>query len=241
MKINSDVLRGKNALVTGVNGGLGLAIAQELAAQGCNIIVTSRNAAKLTQNAMELRKSPVRIEAIPCDLSDKQAVATLVTQAQQLFPQIDILINCAGIFPVGAVADATMDDFELCFAVNVRAPFQLSKALLPQMKAKSWGRIVNIGSSSAFNGFKDTAIYCASKHALLGFSRSLYQEVRPQGVRVISLNPGSIRTEMGKKVRGQIFETFLDPVEVAQYVIFAISFNAALVSEEIRLNRLVTQ
>lgn len=241
MRINSDVLWGKNALVTGVNGGLGFAIAQELAGQGCNVVATSRNAHKLAESAAELKKSPVRIEAIPCDLSDKQEVAELVTQVEQRFSCIDVLINCAGVFPVGPVADATMDDFELCFAVNVRAPFQLSKALLPHMLAKSWGRIVNIGSSSAFNGFKDTAIYCASKHALLGFSRSLYQEVRPLGVRVISLNPGSIRTEMGKKVPGQTFETFLDPVEVAQYVIFAISFDTELVSEEIRLNRLVTQ
>lgn len=241
MIINADVLLGKTALVTGVNGGLGLAIAQELAGQGCNVIATSRNLAKLTESVLQLKKSRVRVEEIPCDLSDKQAVTALVMQAQQLFPQIDILINCAGIFPVGPLANATLDDFELCFAVNVRAPFQLSKALLPQMKAKSWGRIVNIGSSSAFNGFQDTAIYCASKHALLGFSRSLYHEVRSHGVRVISLNPGSIRTEMGKKVQGQSFETFLDPVEVAQYAIFAISFDAELVSEEIRLNRLIVQ
>lgn len=181
MKIISDLLQGKNALVTGVNGGLGFAIARELAGQGCNVIATSRNLSKLAESVMELKKLPVRIEAIPCDLSDKQAVAALATQSHELFPQIDVLINCAGIFPVGSVADSTIEDFELCFAVNVRAPFQLSKALLPQMKANSWGRIVNIGSSSAFYGFKDTAIYCASKHALLGFSRSLYEEVRPQG------------------------------------------------------------
>lgn len=241
MKIISDVLRGKNALVTGVNGGLGHAIAQELAGQGCNVIVTSRNAQKLEEIAADLRKSKAKIDAIPCDLADQQAVAQLIEQAQRLVPQIDILINCAGLFPVASIADATMADFELTFAVNVRAPFQLSKAVLPAMKAKAWGRIVNIGSSSAFNGFKDTAIYCASKHALLGLSRSLYNEVRGQGVRVISVNPGSIRTEMGKKVRGQTFDTFLDPVEVAQYVVFTIAFDAELVSEEVRLNRLVTQ
>ena len=170
MKINSDVLRGKNALVIGVNGGFGLAIAQELAGQGCSVIATSRNASKLTESFTEQKNLKVRVEAIPCDLSDKQAVSALVMLAQQLIPQIYVLINCAGISPVCSVSDATLDGFELCLAVSVRAPLQHSKVLLPQMKAKSWGRIVNIGSRSAFNGFEDTAIYCASKHALLGFS-----------------------------------------------------------------------
>ena len=169
MKINSDVLRGKNALVIGVNGGFGLAIDYELAGQECSGIATSRNASKLTESVAEKKNLKVWVEAIPCDLSDKHAVSALVIQAQQLFPQIDVLIN-SGIFPVGSVAEARLDDFEFCFAVNFRAPLQLSKAFLPQMKAKSWGRIVNIGSRSAFNSFEDTTIYCASKHALLGFS-----------------------------------------------------------------------
>jgi len=170
MKINSDVLRGKNALVIGVNGGFGLAIDYELAGQECSGIATSRNASKLTESVAEKKNLKVWVEAIPCDLSDKHAVSALVIQAQQLSPQIYVLINCAGISPVCSVADATLDGFELCFAVNVRAPLQLSKVLLPQTKAKSWGRIVNIGSRSAFNSFEDTTIYCASKHALLGFS-----------------------------------------------------------------------
>jgi len=169
MKINSDVLRGKNALVIGVNGGFGLAIDYELAGQECSGIATSRNASKLTESVAEKKILKVWVEAIPCDLSDKHAVSALVIQAQQLFPQIDVLIN-SGIFPVGSIAEARLDDFEFCFAVNFRAPLQLSKAFLPQMKAKSWGRIVNIGSSSAFNGFEDAANYRASKHALLGVS-----------------------------------------------------------------------
>lgn len=241
MRISSTSLHGKNALVTGVNGGLGHAIAQLLAEQGCSVIVTSRNLQKLEESAQDLRKSNARIEAIPADLSAHREVEALIEKSLKTFPTIDILVNCAGIFPVGSIADATLDDFDLCFAVNVRAAFQLTKAFLPQMRAQGWGRVVNIGSSSAFSGFKDTSIYCASKHALLGLSRSLFHEVRGEGVRVLSINPGSIRTEMGKKVRGQKYETFLDPVEVAQYVIFSLAFDAELIGEEIRLNRVITQ
>ena len=237
--MNSDILRGKTALVTGGNGGLGQAIARALAERGCNVIITSRNPQKLRIFADDLLKTGVKVAAIPVDLSKTAEVDSLISKAQQSFATVDILINCAGIFPVAPVAQTSLDDFDLCFAVNVRAPFQLSKALLPPMQAQSWGRIVNIGSSSAFSGFKDTAIYCASKHALLGLSRSLFQEVREQGVRVISINPGSIRTEMGKKVPGQDFRTFLDPIDVARYLIFTISFDSELISEEIRLNRAI--
>ena len=104
---------------------------------------------------------------------------------------------------------------------------------------RQWGRVVNIGSSSAFSGFKDTSIYCASKHALLGLSRALYQEMRDSNVRVISINPGSIKTEMGKKSDDQEFSTFLNPEDIAKYLIFSIAIDSELIAEEIRLNRFV--
>ena len=115
----------------------------------------------------------------------------------------------------------------------------LSQALVPGMAARGWGRVVNIGSSSAYAGFAGSALYCASKHALLGLSRALHAEYREHGVRVYCISPGSVRTAMGREVPGQDFESFIEPAEVAEYVAFALSFDGALVSEEIRLNRMV--
>jgi NAD(P)-dependent dehydrogenase (short-subunit alcohol dehydrogenase family) len=106
------------------------------------------------------------------------------------------------------------------------------------MIGKKWGRIVNIGSSSAYSGFKNGTIYCSSKHAMLGLSRSLFDELKGHGIRVYCISPGSIKTKMGKQSKDQDFKTFLDPAEVAKYVGFVISFNDDLVSEEIRLNRI---
>ena len=106
------------------------------------------------------------------------------------------------------------------------------------MKKSKWGRIVNIGSSSGYNGFKNGTAYCSSKHALLGFSRALFAELKDNNVRVYSISPGSTQTKMGKLSKDQKFETFLEPKEVAEYVEFVIRFEKQLVSEEIRLNRI---
>ena len=155
--------------------------------------------------------------------------------------QVNVLVNSAGIFPVSSLGESSPEDFDRCFDVNVRAPFVLMQRLGTAMAERGWGRIVNIGSSSAYAGFKDTAIYCASKHALLGLSRALFQELKGSGVRVYCLSPGSIQTEMGKLVRGQVFETFMRPEEVARYLAFMISFDAEMISEEVRLNRVIVQ
>jgi len=107
------------------------------------------------------------------------------------------------------------------------------------MAENGWGRIVNIASSSAYSGFAKTAAYCASKHGLLGFSRALDDELRGRGVRVIAVSPGSIKTPMGRKVRGQTYETFMDPREVADVIGDVASLDGSIVISEVRLGRAV--
>lgn len=97
---------------------------------------------------------------------------------------------------------------------------------------------MSIGSSSAYSGVKETAIYCSSKHALLGLSRSLYDELKKYGIRVFCVSPSGAKTKMGKRIKNQDFKTFLDPKEIAEYVKFIISFNGRMISDEVRLNRL---
>ena len=137
----------------------------------------------------------------------------------------------------------SMEEYEQCININVTAPFVLIKELSKSMIDKSWGRIINIASSSAYAGGATTSAYCASKHALLGLSRSLHKELKEHNIRVICVSPGSIKTEMGRKVEklGQDFDTFMEPKEVAEYVVFNSSFDGNLVSEELRLNRMFVQ
>jgi len=148
------------------------------------------------------------------------------------------LINTPGSFLIKSIEKTSIEEFDEIFKINVRAPFIFSKEFSKDMKKSKWGRIVNIGSSSAYNGFKNSIVYCSSKHALLGFSRALFSELKENNIRVYSISPGSTQTKMGRLSKNQKFETFLKPEEIAEYVEFVISFDKQLISEEIRLNRM---
>ena len=109
------------------------------------------------------------------------------------------------------------------------------------MKKKQWGRIVNLGSSSSYSGFKNGSIYCTSKHAILGFSRSLHSELKEDNIRVFCISPGSVKTKMAKKSKDQNFETFLNPKQVAEFIVHAISYDNEMIADEIRLNRMIIE
>ncbi len=239
----NQILRGKNCLITGATGGLGKEIAKEFAKNGCNLFLTGRNNEKLNElkNKLENSENNIKIGFEQADLSNISEIQKLIDQIKKMFSNIDVLVNCAGIFPVKMLSESTIDDFEKCFSVNVKAAFILSKEFSQQMISKKWGRIVNIASSSAYAGFKNTSIYCSSKHALLGLSRSLHSELKEHNVRTFCVSPGSIKTPMGKSVIGQSYETFLDPNEVAELIIHLISFDNEMISQEIQLHRMNQQ
>ena len=236
-------LRGKVALITGATGGLGRCISHQLAASGCKLFLTGRSKDKLfdLKNSLLAKNPDTIIAHAPANLNKTTDISNIISNVRTRFRKVDILINCAGVFFVSPLEETKKKQFKECFKVNVEAPYTLCKEFLPEMKKRSWGRIINIGSSSSYNGFKNTSVYCASKHALLGLSRSLHNEGRDSGVRVFCVSPGSIKTEMGKLVENQDFETFLEPEEIAEYISFILSFDNELISEEIRMNRLEVQ
>jgi 3-oxoacyl-[acyl-carrier protein] reductase len=226
-------LKGKNAFITGATSGLGREIANQLYEAGCNLFVVGRNAVELDRLRSDLG-------AVSClaDLSDETEVLAACKAANTELGTIDIVVNCAGVFPLQNIAETTLEQYDRCMNINVRAPFIISRYFMSEMKSKGWGRILNVGSSSAYGGSADAGIYCTSKHALLGLTRSLYQELRNDGVRVYSFSPGSIRTPMGLTDHRQDHSTFLDPKEVAEYAIFIMSHDNELIAEEIRVNRI---
>jgi short-subunit dehydrogenase len=237
----NQILRGKNCLITGATGGLGKEIAKEFAKNGCNLFLTGRNNDKLNSLKNELENDQIKIDFEDADLSDDGEIQKLIEKVKNTFVNIDILVNCAGVFPVKLLSDSTIEDFEKCFGVNVKAAFVLCKEFSQGMISKKWGRIVNIASSSAYAGFKNTSIYCSSKHALLGLSRSLHSELKEHNVRTFCVSPGSIKTPMGKSVIGQNYETFLNPNEIAELIVRLVSFDNEMISQEIQLSRMDQQ
>lgn len=234
--IDRASLQGRTCLITGATGGIGCAMAHVLAEQGVGLLLTGRNQEKLNRLADSFA-GKTEVKVLRADLAVDRDLAILVDMAVSM--EIDILINNAGIFPVGSLDATSLSQWDQCHAVNTRAPFVLSQALAKGMVARSWGRIVNIASSSAYAGFADTSTYCASKHGLLGLSRALHAELRPHGVRVYCVSPGSVKTDMGLGVAGQDFDTFMEPDEIAHFVGHLLRQNGNMVSDEVRLNRMI--
>jgi len=235
-----NIFSGKEALITGASGGLGQEIAIELAKAGCNLHLIGRSEKKLKGVAEHIKRSFPNIRVL-CTAVDFCQLEQINEFCASMGSEFDILINCAGTFPMKNLCSSTLEDYEECFNINVRAPFLFSKRFANGMKKRSWGRVVNVGSSSSYSGSPDAGLYCASKHALLGLSRSLYQELKPHNIRVFTVSPGSIQTSMGATDTRQDFSTFLNPRDVAKYIVHILSYDSELISEEVRLNRVLVR
>jgi short-subunit dehydrogenase len=232
--------KNKNCLLTGATGGLGKEISKQLIKQGYNIFLTSTNKKSLEKlkSQLNILNNQSKIFYESGNLNKTNDINRIIQKCRKNFSSIDILINCAGVFTVKSLQQTSLKDFEENFNVNIRAPFIFSKEFSKDMIRKKWGRIINIGSSSSYSGFKDTSIYCSSKHAILGFSRSLHSELKSKNIRTIMISPGSVKTPMGKKVKNQKFEEFIDPVEVSEILLTCLNLDKNMVIDEVRLNRM---
>ena len=239
--MNNSLLKGKNCLITGATGGIGKEIAKKLSDQGCNLFLVGRNSNKLnnTGQTIENINSNILVKWSLCDLTDNNSIEDLISKVEKQFNHIDLLVNAAGVFPMGKISKMQISDFDNCFNLNVKAPFILTKHFITNMINNKWGRIINIGSSSSYSGFKETSIYCASKHALLGLSRSMHSELKEHGIRTYIISPASVQTDMGKKLVNQDYNTFISPNELAKFIVTLISYDDNMICEEVRLNRLV--
>lgn len=217
------------ALVTGATGGLGKAICKDLLDLNYKVYGTGRSERSLEE------LSRLGVETIRVDLTKENAASEITLE----FPDIDILINNAGVFPIKNLMMSSMTDYKETFDVNVKVPFQLMTYYIPRMKKSGFGKIVNILSSSAFNGSPDTGLYCASKHALLGLTRSAFLENRGSCVQVYSVSPGSMKTAMGATDTRQDFDTFIEPEEVSRFICHTLTACDSSIYDEVRINRSV--
>jgi short-subunit dehydrogenase len=240
--VKYELFKNKHCFISGATGGLGRYLAIKMAQNGCDLFLTSKHISKLEDLANKLRSygGQSRIFYKQADLNSVKDINTVIKVAKEKLSTIDILINCAGIFIVKSLFDSDLDNFETSLNVNLRAVFMFSKAFTPDMVKSKWGRIINIGSSSAYKGYKNSSIYCTSKHAVLGFSRALREELKDHNIRVFCVLPSAMKTKMGKLIKDQDYNTFLNPEEVADYIVYISSFDAEMVVEGIRLSRIIT-
>jgi NAD(P)-dependent dehydrogenase (short-subunit alcohol dehydrogenase family) len=187
-------LRGQVVLVTGSSRGLGLALARELARAGCRLVLCARDADGLERARHEIAALGASVLAAPCDVSDRAQVRSLVQNATERFGRIDVLINNAGIISVGPLEALTLEDFERSMGVMFWSGVYTTFEVLPQMRARHQGRIVNITSIGGKVSVPHLLAYGAAKFATVGFSEGLRAELARDGIVVTTIVPGLMRT-----------------------------------------------
>lgn len=188
-------LAGRRAVVTGGGRGIGAATARTLAALGAEVVVSARSQDQIDAVASELRDAGHGARAVACDVSDPDSITALFDAARADGP-VDLLINNAGIASSAPVARMELVEWDRIFAVNVRGLFLCTKAFLPTMTERGWGRVVNVASVAGKMGAPYISAYVASKHAVVGFTRSVGNEVAKTGVTVNAVCPGYVETDM---------------------------------------------
>jgi 3-hydroxybutyrate dehydrogenase len=187
------------ALVTGGGRGIGRAIALAFAREGSHVAVVARSQAQLEAVVAEARALGRKAVAVTCDVADRKQVDAAVRAAAEALGPIQILVNNAGIAVSAKVADTDDATWEQHLRVNLTGAFYASRAVLPGMLAARWGRIINIASTAARQGYPYVAAYVASKHGLLGFTRALAMEVATGGVTVNAICPGYVATDLTRE------------------------------------------
>ena len=229
-------LTGRKALVTGASGGIGEAIARILHAQGAIVGLHGTRREKLDALAGELGE---RVRVFPADLSDRDAVKALGETAEKELEGVDILVNNAGITKDGLFVRMSDGDWDSVLEVNLTAVFRLTRELTHPMMRRRYGRIVNITSVVGVTGNPGQANYCASKAGMIGFSKSLAQEIATRNVTVNCVAPGFIESAMTDKLNDKQKETILSAIpsrrmgkgeEVASAVAYLASSEAGYVT-----------
>lgn len=209
----------KTFLITGVSSGLGRAFAIGALEAGHRVIGTVRRDADATDLAA---LAPGRARPLKLDVTDFGAIPAAVADAEQHAGPIDVLVNNAGYGHEGVLEESTIDDLQRQFAANVFGPVAMIKAVLPGMRARRRGHIVNVTSMGGFITMPGTSFYCGSKFALEGISEALGKEVASLGIRVMTLAPGQFRTDWAGRsmVRAprsiSDYDKVMDPIRAAR-------------------------
>jgi len=191
-----DAIAGRVALVTGGGRGIGRAIAIALAREGADVAVTARTVPEIEAVAAEVAALGRRTHFVPLDVTDRAGIARAVREVTEKLGVIELLVNNAGLHGSGPVHKLDEKQWDAVLAVNLTAPMLLARACLPGMYERAFGRIVNVASVAGKIGLKYGSAYSASKHGLIGFTRSLALEAARKGVTVNALCPSWTETQM---------------------------------------------
>ncbi|WP_333662243.1 3-ketoacyl-ACP reductase [Chishuiella changwenlii] len=221
-------IKGKKALVTGGSRGLGKAIALALANEGVDVAITGRNKNTLEETVNEIEKLGVKATYSVFNVADKGEVKKEIETLINSFGAFDILINNAGIAAFGSFIEMDENEWEEIVKTNLFGPYYVSKAVLPSMVDLGSGDIINVSSTAGLKGNAVTSAYSASKAGLIGMSESLMFELRKKNIRVSTLTPSTIASEMSKdvlKITDGDPDKVLQPEDFAELIVDMLKLN----------------
>lgn len=214
-------LKEKVAFITGAGRGIGKAVAVALANEGVNIGLLARTEGALQEVAKEVEALGVKAAYATVDVSSLEEVEQAISTLTNELGKADILINNAGIGKFQSLLDMDPEEWKQIIDVNLMGPYYVTKAVLPQLIEKNGGDIINISSTNGLNGAATSSAYSASKFGLIGMTESLAQEVRRNNIRVTSLTPSTVATELAVKtdlIKGDA-EKYMQPEDIAELIV----------------------
>ena len=225
-------IQGKVVVITGASSGLGEAAARLLSAQGASIVLGARRKDRIEALAAELAGKGGKAIALTTDVTSREQVRALVDAAVQTYGRIDVMINNAGLMPQSLLERLKVDEWERMIDVNIKGVLYGIAAALPHMQRQKAGHFVNVSSVAGHRVGPGTAVYAATKHAVLALSEGLRQEVKPYNIRTTVISPGAVATELPGTITdaavGERIKTFYAQVAIpadsfARAVAFAIA------------------
>jgi NAD(P)-dependent dehydrogenase (short-subunit alcohol dehydrogenase family) len=222
------------ALVTGASRGIGCALVMALGREGYTVAACSRNNLKLNDLAAEFKAQlpEATLHTQVCDVSNRDDLRALALAVQRWTERLDLLINNAGVFYLGSILEEEEGNLERMMDTNLYSAYHLTRALAPMMLKRGSGDIVNIASVASLKAYPGGGSYGISKHALLGFSRNLREELKERGIRVMTVLPGAVLTDSwsGTDLPD---ERFISPDDLAELVVSALRLSGRSVVEEL--------
>ena len=232
LEIQNSRLSGRRILITGASRGIGLTIAKTCAAQGAHVLLVARNGKPLREAAGGIPGA----DWFTGDVTDEKEVARLFQEIRSRHKGLDVLVNNAGVFTYKPFIRTSPTDWDNNIRTNLTALYFVTRAGLPLLKRGSAAQIVNILSVSSRTAFRNCSAYCASKFGALGFTRVLAEELRPEGIRVTAILPGSTSTRMSNEFDFPVDrERLLQPQDVADAVLASLELPARGTVDEILL------